>query len=95
MNHFNIKNKVMWKWSMIEAEKAYFYQLEQGVSPQIARDSLPLALASDIIVTMNLRSWLHFLELRLAKGAHPQMRELAGMIYVKLNEILPVIFNKD
>ena len=92
---FSIRDKVMWKWSMIEAEKAYFYQLEQGISPQIARDSLPLALASDIIVTMNLRSWLHFLELRLAKSAHPQMRELADMIYMKLNEILPVIFNKE
>jgi Predicted alternative thymidylate synthase len=41
---------------------------------------------------MNLREWRHFVKLRTSKAAHPQMREVAIMIYKILNEKLPVLF---
>lgn len=41
---------------------------------------------------MNLREWRHFLKLRTSKAAHPQMRQVAVMIYDILSEKLPIIF---
>jgi len=43
-------------------------------------------------MTANLREWRHFLKLRTAKDAHPQMREVALMIQNILADKLPVIF---
>ena len=41
-------------------------------------------------MTMNFRELRHFLKLRLDKAAHPQIRELAGMILDILKEKYPV-----
>lgn len=60
--------------------------------PQEARSVLPNSLKTEILVTMNLREWRHFLKLRTSKAAHPQMRQVAVMIYDILSEKLPIIF---
>ena len=43
-------------------------------------------------MTANLREWRHILKLRTDKAAHPQMRQIAGMILKILKEKLPAIF---
>ena len=43
-------------------------------------------------MTLNLRAWLHFFDLRCAEAAHPQMREIADMIKKEFIEQLPEIF---
>ena len=53
-----------------------------------AREVLPNATASDIVVTMNLRGWKHFLEERLCFRAQDQIRSLA----VKVSDILSAHF---
>jgi thymidylate synthase (FAD) len=75
--------------------EAYLDAVENGIKPEIARDVLPLSLATEIVATMNIRSWLHFLELRTHKTAHPQMRELANKIKNILTDKLPVIFKEE
>ena len=65
--------------------------LKLGATPEIARDVLNLGLRSELYLTMNLRELRHFLKERTAKVAHPQMRQLAGMIYDIIKEKLPVI----
>ena len=60
--------------------------------PQEARSILPNSLKTEIYVTMNLREWRHFLKLRTSKAAHPQMRQIAIMIYDIFAEKLPVVF---
>lgn len=75
------------------AETKYFQLLKQGVSPQLARGVLPLDLKTELIMTANLREWRHFLKLRTAPDAHPQMRELATSLLNELKKDIPVIFD--
>lgn len=81
-----------WKEAMELLEKTYFNIIESGSTAQEARSVLPHSLKTEIFVTMNLREWRHFIKLRTNKAAHPQMREVAIMIYKILNEKLPVLF---
>lgn len=64
--------------------------LELGASPQEARSVLPNSLKTEIVVTMNLRSWRNFFRLRVDSHAHPQMREVAGLVYEEFQKKLPV-----
>lgn len=68
-----------WKMGCEEAEKSYFILLNEGATPQEARDVLPTSVKADIIMTTNICEWIHVLELR-ALGTtgkpHPQMEEV-------------------
>lgn len=68
-----------WKMGCEESEKSYFILLNEGATPQEARDVLPTSVKADIIMTTNIREWIHILELR-ALGTtgkpHPQMEEV-------------------
>jgi len=63
-------------------------------TPQQARSVLPNALKTEIVITGNLREWLHFFELRCAPTAHPQMQEVANMILQDIRNRISVIFDK-
>lgn len=84
---------ILWENAMASAEQYYIDLIKMGASPQEARDVLPNSIKTEIFVTMNLRSWRHFLKLRTSKRAHPQMREIALMIYSILCNELPIIFD--
>lgn len=62
------------------AEKMYKEIVSVTKKTDIARDCLPMAVASEIVITYNIRSWRHFFKLRLSKKAHPQIRNIAKMI---------------
>ena len=82
----------VWKEAMDSAEKAYFKLLKLGAVPQEARSVLPNSLKTEIVITMNLREWRHFCRLRCSTEAHPQMRQVALMIYNMFTSKLPVFF---
>ena len=86
------ENFKIWKDTMGKIEERYFELLGNKVSPQEARSILPNSLKTEIYVTMNLREWRHFLKSRTSKAAHPQMRQIAIMIYDIFAEKLPVVF---
>lgn len=71
-------------------EFIYKKLIEDNFKPEEARDILPNATATTLVMTMNFRELRHFLKLRLDKAAHPQIRELAGMILEILKEKYPV-----
>lgn len=75
-------------------EFLYKKLIENNFKPEEARDILPGSVATTIIVTMNMRELRHFLKLRLSKAAHPQMRELAGMIQDIVRENYPVFIDE-
>lgn len=83
----------IWESVMLQIEESYFALLKSGATPQEARSILPNSLKTELYVTMNLREWRHFLKLRISKAAHPQMREIARMVYRILADRLPVIFD--
>lgn len=73
----NTYAEVCFKESLIKAEKAYFTLLKEGWKPQQAREILPNACKTELIMTGFVSDWQHFFELRCDNSAHPQARELA------------------
>jgi thymidylate synthase (FAD) len=64
-----------------EMIKAYAENVESGVPPEAARDILPHNYRQHFCVTFNLRSLLHFCDLRLKKDAQNNITELAELMY--------------
>jgi len=82
----------IWKRAMAEAEKRYQALMGLFATPEQARSILPNSLKTEIAITYNLREWLHFLDLRCSKAAHPQIREVAFLILKALYDYMPIIF---
>lgn len=78
-----------WYNSMKQAENTYLNMISEGATPQEARSVLPNSLKTEICVKMNMRQWRHFLNLRCAKDAHPQMRQIAFMILDVFRTVIP------
>ena len=83
-----------WLYAMGECEKSYMQMLKKGATPQIARSVLPNSLKTELVMTMNLREWRHFLKLRTSPQAHPQMREVANMVREILIANVPIVFDE-
>lgn len=83
---------IRWYNAMLDAERAYFALLHQGLPPEVARSVLPTCLKTELIMAANLREWRHFIKLRGSKAAHPQIRKIAGMVYEHLIVIAPNVF---
>ena len=81
-----------WLTAIAQAETHYKKMIDLGASPQIARSVLPNSLKAEIVVSANFREWRHILKQRTAKAAHPQMREVMGLLLVELKTMFPVIF---
>lgn len=82
----------IWQEAMEASEKYYFAMLEAGATPQEARSVLPNSLKTEIVITMNLREWRHYMKLRTDKAAHPQIREVSSILLKTFKEKLPVFF---
>lgn len=83
----------IWQQAAKQSEVKYFELLEMGATPEQARSVLPNSIKTEIVMTANLREWRHFLKLRTAQAAHPQMRELTIALLKELKEKIPVIFD--
>lgn len=84
---------MVWQSACNLAESDYFTLLDMGCTPQEARAVLPNSLKTELVMTANVREWRHFLKLRCAPSAHPQMREVALIALEKLHEAVPVLFD--
>ena len=89
-------NYARWFHEMDEAEKTYLAMIEDGATPEQARDILPMSIKTEIVMTANLREWRHFLKLR-AEGVtgkpHPQMLEITIPFLNELKQKIPVVFD--
>ena len=82
-----------WYSTCYDAEVAYLKLLERGCTPEQARAVLPNSLKTELVMTANLREWRHFFKLRCSKAAHPQMREIATRVLLRLAAEIPVVFD--
>ena len=89
----NAKAYEAWQELCERAEETYRELLSYGVQPQQARAVLPNSTKTEVVMTANLREWRHFLKLRTAKAAHPQMRELTVPLLHELQAWIPVVFD--
>ena len=67
-----------------KAAKAYHRLLAKGVKREDARFLLPEATKTNLVMTINARSLMNFLSLRLDKGAQWEIRELAELMEYEL-----------
>ena len=81
-----------WESAMQDAERYYLALLKSGWRPEQAREVLPNALKTEIVVKGNIREWRHMFALRCSKKAHPQIRALMIPLLSELSERLPVVF---
>jgi len=81
-----------WMGAMLAAEISYFDLLKAGFNPGVARSVLPICLKTEIVITANLREWMHIFNLRLDGAAHLHIRVVMGMIYSQLMQIAPNVF---
>ena len=86
------KKYKIWYEAMESAEQYYFAMLKEGATPQEARSILPNSLKTEIVITMNLREWRHYMKLRTDKAAHPQIREVSKILLDVFKKELPVFF---
>lgn len=70
-------------WSLQNSEDYYILFINKGLKPQEARQILPNALKTEVVVTAFDSDWDNFFNLRCPNSAHPDMRKLARKIYSK------------
>lgn len=66
------------------SEYQYTMLINAGWKPQQARQVLPNALKTELVMTGFESDWKHFFELRCDTAAHPDARKLALELYSKL-----------
>ena len=57
----------------------YQAMLEEGIAKECARFVLPLAVGTKLYMTGNLRSWIHYINLRTANGTQKEHMEIAEL----------------
>lgn len=80
-----------WVQACETCEDMYQEMIYNGASPQIARSVLPTCLKSEIVITANFREWRTIMKLRLASGAHPQIKEVIIPVYNWFKNTYPEI----
>ena len=91
--HKNPDVEAVFKTNLYEAYNNYCHLIDElGVPIEDARYVLPPAFFTHISFTVNARSLRHFLELRLAKGAQWEIRELACKLFDEVYKWYPILF---
>ena len=79
---------------MKNAQWTYDFLINNGIPAEDARFVLPNACETKLIMTMNIRSLLHFFEERCCNRAQWEIRQMADMMLDICKEIAPNIFAK-
>lgn len=86
--------RILWAIARVrESGVAYSGMILDGCAAQTARRVLPLCLATQIVMTANLREWRHVLRIRTARDAHPDMRALMIPLLLDFKNKIPVVFD--
>jgi thymidylate synthase (FAD) len=72
-------------------ERYYNMALKKGIAKEQARFLLPMAASTKLYMTGNVRSWIHYLELRCGNGTQLEHREIANQIKLIFSQNFPTI----
>lgn len=61
--------------------------------PEEARQVLPTAIKSQIVITANFREWRNIFKLRTAPNAHWEIREVMTNLLKEVKKKIPIIFD--
>ncbi|MEE8168169.1 MAG: FAD-dependent thymidylate synthase [Candidatus Hydrothermarchaeales archaeon] len=90
--HNQAEALAQYKAIMRKLAETYNGLRSMGVSRESSRYLLPLATHTNYIWTINARSLINFLGLRLCVRASPEMRELAKKVHEIVVELYPQVF---
>ena len=79
------------KQAYCESEIAYKQALNDGYPPSSARDVLPNALATNLIITTNIRQWMYMIQRRCGPGDSDNMHTWCKMVREWFEEHYPRI----
>ena len=85
--------KMSFKAMLEECEKFYRALRKHNWLPEDARQILPTAISSDIVVSANLREWRHIFKMRTDLPAHWEIRGVMVKLLEKAQQLLPGIFD--
>ena len=74
-----------------QAEIQYIKLLNEGYPPSSARDVLPNALATNLIITTNIRQWMYMIQRRCGPGDSDNMHAWCKMAREWFEENYPQI----
>lgn len=94
-----IENPSAHKWLKVEVSKwstaaydEYKFLLNKGIAREMARMVLPLNLYTEFYWTVNARSLMNFLSLRLGEDAQWEIRQYAEAISLLFNDAMPITY---
>ncbi len=90
----NRADKNVYENFMKYAQETYDYFIRNGIPAEDARFVLPNACETKIIVTMNIRTLLHFFEERCCNRAQWEIRHMAYAMLRICKEVAPNLFAK-
>ena len=70
----------------------YTQMLESGIAKECAREVLPLATPSRLYMNGNLRSWIHYCQLRCSSDTQYEHRVIAKQIKMLIKQEFPLIY---
>ena len=73
------KYEILMQRHFEEGMKLYQQMLEDDIAKECARFVLPLAVGTKLYMTGNLRSWIHYINLRTANGTQKEHMEIAEL----------------
>ena len=86
------EQKAVFEQAMAYLQTCYNELLAAGVPAEDARYLLPNACTTNLVVTMNARSLLHFFEQRCCMRAQKEIRQLADLMLAEVIKIAPLLF---
>jgi thymidylate synthase (FAD) len=86
------ERRTIWQNAMDDAAVSYERLRELGVPKEDARFVLPNACLTRLVVTMNFRSWRHFIRIRGDKTAQWEIRDVAREVLAILQLEAPSVF---
>lgn len=70
---FRVAQQSIWEGS----QSLYSQAIEKGIAKECARFLLPLNVTSKLYMTGNVRSWIHYIDLRTTSGTQKEHRDIA------------------
>lgn len=86
--------KETFELALRRSEEYYQTLVNQGLKAEDARGVLPNQAKTEVVVTMNLRTWMHFFSMRCDKHAQSEIRFLAKGLLKEFYKLMPVIFEE-
>ncbi len=78
--------------SILRAKDSYNSLIIENIKAEDARYVLPNSQTTEIVCTMNIRSWRHFFELRCDSHAQWEIRYLAKTLLTEFIQKMPALF---